>query len=344
MQTRKRAKSVTFGRKDKEKKEKEEIKEIPEEKGEVKKPVEKADVVERRLVAEKPHSEELSSTLPDATDTAEEAPSSDVETPASEFVSDSPSAVDATVEHTQEVSEEPAAPAVEPPKEAQKPVSEESSLPSENAPRETNPPEQSQQSSVSQELSPTLPPSAFTIQNGEPEITSKPEVEKKRFGVYFFVVAFLAFILGLGAMAAVSYFGVISLPLPKLSLSSGVNFLGAKSSPTPLPKPTAAPTAIAVNLQQYTIDVLNGSGITGQAAKYKDSLTTDGFTVGSTGNAANSNFTKTEIAAKKSVSPAYISKLEDDLKKTLDVDTTVATSPDSDSTDVTVTLGSSTAQ
>jgi LytR cell envelope-related transcriptional attenuator len=339
MQTRKRAKSVTFGKKEKKEKE------VAEEKAEeldVKKSSEKAEVVERRPVSEKPQAEELSSTLPETT---KELSKDEVETPENEFVSDNPS-VDATEHEPEgEVSSEPAAPAIEPPKEEEKPASQEPSVSSEAQPQETVPTDQSTQSSESQELSPTLPPSAFTIQNGENEISSKPEPEKKRFGVYFFVVAFLAFILGLGAMAAVSYFGLISLPLPKLSLTSNVgSLLGAKPTPTAQPTQIAAPTEVPVNLAQYTIAVLNGSGITGQAGKIKDSLTSGGFTVNSTGNAANANFTKTEISAKKSVSPAYVSKLEDELKKTLDVDSTVATSPDSDSTDVTVTLGSSTGQ
>jgi len=352
MQTRKRAKSVTFGKK--EKREKDEVKEVSKEKveeTETKKTAEKAEVVERRPVAEKPQAEELSSTLPDTVEesSSDESSSSEVETPANDSVSDnSPASADPGEHKIEEhVADEPAAPTVEPPGDVQKSISEEGSVSSETSQSETTSPEQSSQPSESQELSPTLPPSAFTIQNNENEISSKPEPEKKRFGVYFFVVAFLAFILGLGAMAAVSYFGLISLPLPKLSSFSNIHvsgLIGAKPTLTPAPKPTTAPTAAPINLQQYTITVLNGSGITGQAGKTKDTLTTDGFNVSSTGNAANSNFTKTEISAKKSVSPDYISKLEDELKKTLDIDTNIATSPESDSTDVTVTLGSSTAQ
>ena len=78
----------------------------------------------------------------------------------------------------------------------------------------------------------------------------------------------------------------------------------------------------------------------------KTSLTTAGFKVTTTGNADNSDYTKTQISAKKSVDPAFLAKLEDELKKTFVVDTTVATLPSAPSTpnDVTVTLGKSTAQ
>jgi hypothetical protein len=353
MQTRKRAKSVTFGKKEG-KKEKEAIKKAPEETPveESKKSSEKAEVVERRTVPEKPQSEELSSTLPKEEEVKEEkeTPTKDIETPKDDIVTDtspvdsSDSSHESTSKDDSASSEGPSLSESAQPIATPPPVTGEISQPLETSPQATSsvqPPSQE-----GQELSSTLPPSAFTIQNGEPEIINKPEEGKRRFGIYFFVVAFLAFILGLGAMAAVSYFGLINLSLPKISIPHNISVpgLSAKATPTPLPKPTAAPTAAPVNLKAYSVSVLNGSGITGQAGKVKDSLTTDGFNVPSTGNADNSNYTKTEIAAKKSVSQAYLSKLEDELGKTLNVDTTVGSLEDSSTTDVTVTLGSQTAQ
>lgn len=348
MQTRKRAKSVTFGKKSKEKSEKNEIKEAPKKEvraEESEKTTEKAEVVERRPVSEKPQVDELSATLSEIKTESSSEENEAVATPTNEFISDNSSEVTSEKHEHEELSPTP----VEIPESSPAPAHEESSKPIETSSPEPIQTPSTTQSAPSQDLSPTLPPSAFTIQNDETEISTKPEVEKKRFGVYFVVVAFLAFILGLGAMAAVSYFGIISLPLPKLSPLPNVHvpttLLGVKPTSTPAPKPTVVPTAtVTVNLQQYSIEVLNGSGVTGQAGKVKDSLTTDGFKVSSTGNAANTNFTNTEIAAKKSVSSAYLTKLEDELNKTLQVDTNVASLPDSSSTDVTVTTGSSTAQ
>ncbi|HSX09676.1 MAG TPA: LytR C-terminal domain-containing protein [Candidatus Saccharimonadales bacterium] len=345
MQTRKRAKSVSFGKKEKEKPEKEEVKKVAAEHDEAEestKTSEKAETVERRSVPDKPQSDELSATLSDVPPAEEEIEAPSLATPANEFISDN-----ATPTTEQ-------APKEETPVEASTTAT--LSTPETPQPVETSPevaaavsaPEQSSQAATSApDLSPTLPPSAFTIQNGGDEVapTSKPEGEKKRFGIYFFVVAFLSFILGLGAMAAASYFGVINLALPNVSLPSGVHVpsFGAKPTATPVP-PTPSPTEVPVDVSQYTIEILNGSGVTGQAGKVKDSLTADKFNVSSTGNAANNNFTKTEIAAKKSVSAAYITKLESELNKTFVVDTTVATLSNSATTDVTVTLGSSTPQ
>ncbi|MGH7203820.1 MAG: LytR C-terminal domain-containing protein [Candidatus Levyibacteriota bacterium] len=339
MQTRKRAKSITFGKK-KEEKDEEVLSATPPV-VETPKPivepsettVEKAETVERRPVVEKPAVGELSDTLPkseEEDDKSETPPVHEVATPATEFITD---------DKPSEVSEKtkPAATEPEPSGETPEPQLEATLSPEQPAPTAT-----------SEELSPTSG-SAFTIQNDEKD--HAPEVVgegKKRFGVYFFLVAFLAFILGLGAMAAVSY-GWVNIPM--LKVPSNLKNIqvpalpGTKPTPTAVPTvvPTAIPTAKPVDLSAYTITVLNGSGIVGKASEVKTSLTTAGFKVSSTGNADKSTYTKTEIAAKKSVSKDYLTKLEDELKKSYDVDA-VSTAPESDASDVTVTIGQPTAK
>lgn len=344
MQTRKRAKSVMFGKKSKDEKEegKKAEKTIEEKKeaAEAVKPSEKAETVERRTVPEKPQGVELSSTL---TDTKSESTIPEITTPSNEFLSDQPATqTNETPESsatTPEIKAEPvaslepeiSAPLATPAAEVKASEITQASS-SETAPTE-----------ASKELSSTLPQSAFSIQTSD---TSSYEEEKgkKKFGGYFFVVALLAFILGLGAMAAMSYFKGGSMHIP--SLPQGMNIIGAKPTATPVPtaQPTATPTPQSVNLQSYTVSVLNGSGVAGKAASVKSSLTTAGFKVGTVGNADNNNYTKTEIAAKSSVSQAYLTKLETELQKNFTVDSTVASLPSSSASDVSVTLGSSTAQ
>lgn len=326
MQTRKRAKSITFGRKKKEE-EKEEVltpiapvvepPEVSAEPSDAEATVEKAETVERRTVPEKPATAELSETLPSSEEEPESPASHEVATPANEFITDA----------TPKAAEESEA----------TPVTTEPKL------ETTLSPEQPAVTAADEELAST-PESAFTIQNDEKE--PMPEMAgdgKKHFGIYFFLVAFLAFILGLGAMAAVSY-GWVSIP----KLPSNIQLptmLGAKPSPTAAPTevPIVAPTESAVDLTAYKITVLNGSGIVGKAAEVKASLTTAGFKVATTGNADKSDYTKTQIAAKKSVDKAYLTKLEDELKKSYAVDT-VSTAPESDTTDVTVTIGQTTSK
>jgi hypothetical protein len=350
MQTRKRAKSVTFGKKHKEKEEPKKEEEViaAESEKDSSAQVEQEAPEERKVTKEKEPQFELSETLPknepeEEKEEAKEEEKSEVETPTSEFVSDGAlaSAPESSKNSKEEAAatpeEHPAAPAE--PEELSQPVE-----PSATAPAATEPEGQQAEDAES-----GLPPSAFTIQSNEAPAqvaaASAPVAEggKKRFGLYFFVVAFTAFILGLGAMAAASYFGLFgaNTKLPTNITMPGI--LGQKPTPT-TPPPTVKPTEKPVDLTAFTISVLNGSGISGKAADEKTALTTAGFKVTSTGNADTNDFTQTKIAAKKSVDPQFLTKLEEELKKSYDVDTSVTLTPDSSPADVVVTLGKSGAQ
>jgi len=113
--------------------------------------------------------------------------------------------------------------------------------------------------------------------------------------------------------------------------------------PTTIPivtvTPTASPSA-SVDLTKYSISILNGSGIPGEAGKAKTLLTGAGFKVGTTGNAATYNFTKTIIKAKTTVDANFVSALSTALGKTYVVDTT-QTLATSSANNVQVVIGSS---
>jgi hypothetical protein len=74
--------------------------------------------------------------------------------------------------------------------------------------------------------------------------------------------------------------------------------LDPSSSITPTISLTPSPT---VSLASLKIKVLNGSGITGQAAKVTELLAQNKFNVSQTSNASNYDFVTTEIQVKKSV-------------------------------------------
>lgn len=66
-------------------------------------------------------------------------------------------------------------------------------------------------------------------------------------------------------------------------------------SPTTVPTPTPKPSSA------FKIKVLNGTGTAGEASKITQLLLTNDLKVDSTGNAANYDFTQTQVEAKKSV-------------------------------------------
>ena len=114
------------------------------------------------------------------------------------------------------------------------------------------------------------------------------------------------------------------------------------STPTSSTLPSASPSA-SIDLTKYTISVFNGSGTAGVASSAKALLTAAGFTVGSTGNAATYNYTKTIIKAKSTVDSSYITALSAALGKTYFVDTAQTLASSSADT-VQVIIGSSKAQ
>ncbi len=82
-----------------------------------------------------------------------------------------------------------------------------------------------------------------------------------------------------------------------------------------IPTITFAPIATPVppkeiDLSQYKITILNGSGKKGEAAKAKDLLEKDKFHVVSIGNADNPNFKETIIKAKKEIPVVFLEQLE----------------------------------
>lgn len=113
-----------------------------------------------------------------------------------------------------------------------------------------------------------------------------------------------------------------------------------KTSSTTLP--SATPSA-SPDLTKYTIALYNGSGLAGEAGKVKTLLTSAGFKVGSTANAASYDYTKTIIKAKSTVSSDFVSALSSALSKTYVVDA-AQTLSDSSADTVQVVVGTSKAE
>lgn len=190
------------------------------------------------------------------------------------------------------------------------------------------------------ELSPTPPSSAFTLQGNNIDSGGR----RKNVILYFLLVAFLSFALGLGVMASISHFGLLPNKLPSIGVDPNLvnNLNPMKPSPTTVPTkaPTPTPTEKPVDLKAYKVSVLNGSGIKGKAAEVRTSLTTAGYTVISAANADRSDYLTTQVVAKKSVPQEYLDKLESELKKSFEVDTLSSMPNEANQTaDVIITIG-----
>jgi len=141
---------------------------------------------------------------------------------------------------------------------------------------------------------------------------AKPVKTKKQISPVFWIIIPGIFLLGAILGGIVFY-------------QKGVNRGQTETTATPTPSSVAVPSAspsASVDLTKYTISIFNGSGIAGEAGRAKTLLTGAGFQVGSTGNAATYDYTKTIIKAKSTVGVAYLTTLSAALGKTYVVDTT----------------------
>lgn len=75
-----------------------------------------------------------------------------------------------------------------------------------------------------------------------------------------------------------------------------------------------SPTVSKPDIGSYTVQILNGSGIEGEASKLQSELHQKGFTIEKTGNADNYDYEDTIVKTKKSVDEKTISLLNKELK------------------------------
>ncbi len=73
---------------------------------------------------------------------------------------------------------------------------------------------------------------------------------------------------------------------------------------------TASSSSPAPDLAAYSIEILNGSGVSGAAQIMQGILEKNGFTVAATGNANNFNYADTVVSYKKDIPGAYRAALE----------------------------------
>lgn len=167
------------------------------------------------------------------------------------------------------------------------------------------------------------------------EFFSKPPEKyenKKSMVPYFLLVSFVAFLLGLAFIYGIFY-AMNSKPKSQTG-TPDVKITSAPENVTPTEKP--------LDLSAFTISILNGTDVSGVAAKLKSELEDAGFKVGEIGNADSTDFEKTEIKAKKTVNKEFLDKLKEILKKSYELGSTSTLA--SGEADVVITIGSASAK
>ena len=158
---------------------------------------------------------------------------------------------------------------------------------------------------------PSIPQNAPLKIEENDEDEEEPAIEKR--GKKIFVV-------GIGVtLVVVLLTGIIAFYLTSQLKQEPEVLVSEKVVTTPAPEPTSVP----FNRQDWTFEVLNGSGIVGSAKVASDKLQSLGYTVIKTGNADKNNYSKSQILVSKDFQSKSALLLED-LKGTFDLATSSA--------------------
>lgn len=167
----------------------------------------------------------------------------------------------------------------------------------------------------------TVPESIFGPTSAEP-----PKSSKKLFWILIVVFTLLGILAGGVGIYLQNRSGGESgttLPTPSPEVSP-------EPSPTPL---------VELDRSDITVQVLNGSGVSGAASKAKDYLEDLGYSVSNIGNADSSDFESTQISLKADAEK-YESLLRSDLEEEYTVSSNVEALDEDSDYDVVITLGS----
>lgn len=147
--------------------------------------------------------------------------------------------------------------------------------------------------------------------------------------VLWLIVVALGLAIFVGGGLVVVTQGAIGLP------SLGL----VKPTPTPIPSPTPTPTpALNLNRADLAVQILNGGGVPGAAAKLKGFLEAKGYKVSSTGNTEEYTYEQTEVFV-KAVKANYLWLLRTDLEGEYTIGTAAATLTETVAVDARVIVG-----
>jgi len=128
-------------------------------------------------------------------------------------------------------------------------------------------------------------------------------------------------------------------PTTKITPKTTTPTVVTKASPTPVPSGKLTPTpSTASTSKSLEIEVLNGSGTSGEAVRAASLLKAAGYSITGTGNADAFTYQETTIQIKKSKA-SFGAQLKKDLAGTYTVSPTIQTLAETSTPDAIVILG-----
>jgi hypothetical protein len=167
-----------------------------------------------------------------------------------------------------------------------------------------------------------------TVETEEPlvEQPPAPPVAQQKSKLPFILLIIFVFLLGAAFGAGLALYQNRIFPQKQPA-----------SEPTVTETPTPTPTPI-LERKDLNLEVLNGAGVAGTAAKAKAFLEEKGYVVADTGNADSYDFSQTTISIKDS-KKEYLMLLTDDLSESYTVASDSSTLSEDSEFDAVVTIG-----
>lgn len=146
----------------------------------------------------------------------------------------------------------------------------------------------------------------FPKNNRQPQVflsdTQKPPLVNKKLLIIFLVILLLSG-LTLGGI-----FTYRSLTKPEAKPEATPTPV-VEATPTPEISPSSTPE-VKINLADYSVQILNGSGVAGEAGAVQEILTAEGFESIDTGNADSYDYSDTEVQVKKDTPEVVFETIE----------------------------------
>ena len=164
-----------------------------------------------------------------------------------------------------------------------------------------------------------------------PDTNKEMEKSRKPFLKIFLIVLFICIILGM-IIGGIYYY--------KTKVSKNINPNGDESNNiTPSLSQSITPTSTSIDFLKYSLSILNGSGIAGEASKASKLLENGGFSKAKSGNAKTYDYTTTVISLKENIPNEVYEKLKSTLESTYIIEKSESFLNNDSEFDIEITVG-----
>jgi len=172
------------------------------------------------------------------------------------------------------------------------------------------------------------------LKSVSPELETESGSEKGSKAKIFIVIIVIAIILGIIAGGFYYYRSKVSSTPEKPTQPS------TSTETVVTPEPTEEPVTEEIDFSEYSVSILNGSGVPGEAGNAESLLSDLEFSSIDTGNAESYDYENTEVSLKGGLPRGIFTKIEEPLSEDYKVTLSETTLDEDSSFDIIIIVGS----